>query len=117
MEDTTYDVYSEFDPVKHKQRYKQYLEVLILEDGKIVYAIPSHQMKAEQICREKLNVSQQRLSKMCPKEYYFDYMTWLLMKSNAVAVWYNNYMGTPNERQKLQLRRLRLHGIYAGPVL
>lgn len=28
---------------------------------------------------------------MCPKDYYSDFMTWLCIKSNSVAVWYNSY--------------------------
>lgn len=45
-----YDIYCDFNIQKHKETYINYLEVLILENGKVVYAIPGHQMKAEQIC-------------------------------------------------------------------
>ena len=41
-----YDIYRPFDAEKHKAKYSNYLEVLILEDGTVVYAIPSHQEKA-----------------------------------------------------------------------
>ena len=41
-----FDIYCDFDIEKHKETYTNYLEVLILENGTIVYAIPSHQMKA-----------------------------------------------------------------------
>ena len=41
-----YDIYRPFDAEKHKAKYSNYLEVLILEDRTVVYAIPSHQEKA-----------------------------------------------------------------------
>lgn len=31
-----YSIYSPFDPDKHKDTYKNYLEVLLLEDGSVV---------------------------------------------------------------------------------
>ena len=34
-----YDIYRPFDAEKHKAKYSNYLEVLILEDGTVVYAI------------------------------------------------------------------------------
>lgn len=40
-----YDIYCAFDLEKHKQTYVQYLEVVILEDGTVEYAVPSHQEK------------------------------------------------------------------------
>lgn len=36
-----YDIYCAFDLEKHKQTYVQYLEVVILEDGTVEYAVPS----------------------------------------------------------------------------
>ena len=53
-----YDIYCDFDIEKHKQTYINYLEVMILRDGTIVYAVPSHQMKAEQLCCEQLGITQ-----------------------------------------------------------
>lgn len=112
-----YDIYSDFDMEKHKQTYIDYLEVLILEDGKVVYAIPSHQVKAEELCCEKLGISRQELSDMCPSEYYGDYLTWLLTICSAVSVWNNFYMAGENglnAKQKATLRRLKLDGLYRG---
>ena len=40
-----YDIYCAFDLEQHKQTYVQYLEVVILEDGTVEYAVPSHQEK------------------------------------------------------------------------
>ena len=53
-----YDIYCAFDLEKHKQTYVQYLEVVILEDGTVEYAVPSHQEKLIEIgrasCRERV---------------------------------------------------------------
>lgn len=43
MTQDKYDVYSKFDLEKHKQRFENYFEVIIEEDGMIHYAVPSHQ--------------------------------------------------------------------------
>lgn len=49
-----YSIYSPFNLDKHKATYKEYLEALLLEDGSIVYAVPSHQEKAANLACERL---------------------------------------------------------------
>ena len=49
-----YSIYSPFEPDKHKDTYKNYLEVLLLEDGSVVYAIPSDKMKAKALACERI---------------------------------------------------------------
>ena len=74
-----YDVYSEFDLQQHKEHFVNDLEVMIDSDGAVHYAVPSHQEYAiAEACR-KLGVTRQELSDMTPKEYYFDWLTWLLL--------------------------------------
>ena len=112
-----YDVYSEFDIQKHKQRYVNYLEVMIDRDGKIMYAVPSHQEKAVQMACEVKGMSRTELERACPKDYYFDYLTWLLMQSGAMAVWNEFYQCyEPTKEQYASLRRLKMNGIYRGPL-
>ena len=114
-----YDIYCDFDIEKHKQTYIDYLEVMILRDGKIVYAIPSHQEKAIAICCENLNVSRKELNAMCPREYWADYLTWLLNQCGAVAVWNEFYQAGEsglNDKQRATLKRLKLHGLYRGTI-
>lgn len=114
-----FDIYCDFDIEKHKETYTNYLEVLILENGTIVYAIPSHQMKAEQICCEKLNINKEELLKLCPPMYYFDYLTWLLNTSGAVAVWNDFYRcgyNGLNRKQKAKLKLLKINGLYKGVI-
>ncbi len=48
-----YDIYCAFDLEQHKQTYVQYLEVVILEDGTVEYAVPSHQEKLIALSRQK----------------------------------------------------------------
>ena len=69
-----YSVHSPFDIKKHKETYINYLEVLILEDGTIEYAVPSHRGKALDLACKKLNKTKQEIVDMCPREYYCDYL-------------------------------------------
>jgi hypothetical protein len=114
-----YSLCSPFDITKHKQTFDNYLEVLILPDGEVVYAVPSHSAKAEKLCCDKLHITQHQLQKRCPREYYYDYLTWLLNICGAIAVWTNHFMsgecGLTN-RQKLTLKRLKLHGVFKGAI-
>lgn len=114
-----YDIYCDFDIEKHKQTYINYLEVLIMENGEINYAIPSHQMKAEQLCCEKLDISLKELYARCPNEYYCDYLTWLLNICGAVSVW-NDFYKTGelglNAKQRSKLEQLKLNGLFKGTI-
>jgi len=86
-----YDLHSPFNIELHKQTFINYLEVVIFPDGHIEYAIPSHQEKLIQVCQDKLGVSRYQLERMCPKEYYFDFLVWLCNMSGCVSVW-NEYL-------------------------
>ena len=85
MAEEKYGVNSEFDLEQHKKHFVNYLEVMIDEQGKVHYAVPSHQEWAIAASCEKLGVSRQELGDMTPREYYFDWMNWLLMQSNGNA--------------------------------
>lgn len=115
-----YDIYCDFDMEKHKQTYIDYLEVLILEDGRIVYAVPSHQMKAEEVCCEKFSITHKELLDMCPRECWGDYLTWLLTICGAISVWnkfYQTGKSGINGKQKAKLKQLKLNGLYRGAIL
>lgn len=112
-----YDVYSQFDLEKHKQTYVNYLEVLIDEEGTIMYAVPSHQLKAMNLACARLNVSRETLDAMCPREFWGDYMTWLCMIAKVVAVWNGHCVAVnPTIKQIGALRRLKMAGVYTGPI-
>lgn len=112
-----YDIYCPFDADKHKAAYTNYLEVLISEDGKIMYAVPSHQEKAIELACKKLHMSRDEISAMCPREYYFDYLRWLLMVSGAAAVWNGACLAPePTKKQIAALKMLKLKGLYHGTI-
>lgn len=113
----SYTVYSEFDIEQHKQTFIHYLEVIIDGNGKIMYAVPSHQEKMIKLACEKMNVSRDKLNEMCPEEYYFDLMTWLSKISGAVAVWENQVMGDKFTVEQIRaLQKLKENGLYLGII-
>ena len=115
--DAKYNLYSAFDLEKHKQTFVNYLEVLIDEDGTIMYAVPSHQEKAIALACSRLKLSRKQLDELCPKEYYGDYMTWLCMVAKVMAVWNGHCVAVnPTIKQIGALRRLKMAGVYTGPI-
>lgn len=116
-----YSVYSPFDIKKHQETFINYLEVLILEDGTVEYAVPSHQRKALDLACKKLNKTKQEIEDMCPREYYCDYLTWLLGITKSVSVWGNCaehfiVYKTINKKQVATLKKLKRHGLYKGKI-
>ena len=63
-----YDLYSEFDIEQHKKKYINYLEVLIEENGHVIYAVPSHQELAIKMACNALNLTRKQLDELCPPE-------------------------------------------------
>lgn len=119
-ETNTYGLQSEFDIEKHKAHFIDYLEVVILPNGEVQYAVPSHTTKAELLCMEKLGVTREELWKACPPQYMFDYLPWLLSICGAVSVWNTFYtLGIGKEltrQQYLTLKELKMHGLFKGTV-
>lgn len=105
-------LHSPFDIDVHRATFVNYLEIVILEDGTVEYAVPSHQEKMISIACSKLNVSREILYDMCPREYYFDVLTWLSQVSGAVAVWDFKIEGQPNHKQLETLDMLSKEGLY-----
>ena len=108
-------LHSPFDINTHKDTFTNYLEVVILKDGTIQYAVPSHQEKLMKLACQALNLPRDVIEIMCPKEYYCDYMLWLSKLSGACAVW-NNYTESYEytEEQIQQLKLLKEEGLYHG---
>lgn len=114
-----YDLYGVFDIEKHKETFVNYLEVIIDENGTVMYAVPSHQKKLEHLAADKFNCTVEDIQSMCPPNMYFDYMTWLLELTNAIAVWtdFEHHGPQVTAKQRAQLRQLKLAGIYKGAIL
>jgi len=111
-----YNLYCEFDIAKHKAKYVNYLEVLIEKDGHVVYAVPSHQEKAISLAMKKLGVSRDEIMDMCPPAMYCDFMVWVLSLTESVAVWNGGYIGSPNKKQILKLKAMKIQGLYKGKI-
>lgn len=111
-----YDLTSEFNIKMHKATYIHYLEVIITPDGVIHYAVPSHQeFLIKYICTNE-NLSRDELNALCPKEYYFDFLTWLCKKSKCISVWETFYYGELNNAQRESLNDLKLENLYIGKI-
>lgn len=111
-----YDLHSKFDIELHKKYFVNYLEVIIKEDGEVEYAIPSHQEKLIKEIQIKHNCSRDDVNNMCPKEYYFDFITWLCKESKCVSVWDTFYYGKLNKKQRKSLLKLNQAGLYLGKI-
>lgn len=112
-----YDLHSDFDIEQHKETFIHYLEVVIDENGKIMYAVPSHQEKLISLACENLNITREELNAMCPKEYYFDFMIWLCKVSGACAIWENFIkFDKLTEQQIMALKMLKENGLYLGEI-
>lgn len=104
-----------FDVKTHKKHFINYLEVIILEDGTVVYASPSHTEKMVSIACQKLNVTRDELNDMVPVEYYADMMTWLCKITSCVALWTSMLIGSVNMHQHVTINHLTNEGLYLGP--
>jgi len=116
MLNETLVLHSPFDIDTHKNTFMNYLEVLILADGTISYAVPSHTEKMIQIACDKYEITRNELYDRCPKEYYFDVQTWLCLETGAIAVWNGFVVGQANDDQKESLHKLRDAGLYHGDI-
>lgn len=105
-----------FNIETHKKAFKNYLEVLIAEDGTITYAVPSHQLALIRAACIKLNVTTDQLSEMCPQEYYCDFNNWLCKVSGCVEIRTQSMGGYPNARQREVIEELISHGLYLGRI-
>ena len=107
MRDTQAVLMGPFDPATHKETFVNYFEVVIRPDGRIEYAVPSHQMKLEAICRE-MGIDPEE---DCPQEMWLDYMSWLLDQTGCVCAWTDRCIGKPNARQRQAVRMLCAEGL------
>lgn len=98
---------SKFDVDEHIKNYPFYTEVVIFLNGHIEYAIPSHQEKLVAILAKKKGWTRQQVIDNTPKEYYFDWMTWLLNETGYISVWYD-FILTPEEVTDAQTKTLTM---------
>ena len=110
---TKYDLYCNFDIEQHKTHYINYLEVVIDLDGKIHYAVPSHQEYLIKVLCDKLGKSRKEIGDMCPPEYYFDFLYWLTKMTGYCSI-HNDYLvyDTLNDKQLITLKTLKDSGLF-----
>lgn len=112
-----YGIYSDFSIERHKQTFIHYLEIIIDKNGKVMYAVPSHQEKMIKLACKKLNITRDKLNEMCPEEYYCDFMVWLSMVSGTCAVWENQVIGDKFTAEQIKaLQMLKNEGLYLGEI-
>lgn len=104
-----------FDIETHKLCFINYLEVVILSDGTIEYAVPSHQEKLLDLARQKRHWgSIDAVWDIIPQ--YADVLDWLQDDTGAINVWTQFFKGTANENQANALRKLADARLYLGPL-
>lgn len=115
-----YDLYCDFDVKLHSAKYPHYLEVVMFPDGKVEYAVPSHQEKLIKISCDKLGVSREELYAMIPREYYCDVITWLCNVTGCISIWTDRYETSDTDpvtdSQKKMLKELKMYGVYEGDL-
>lgn len=114
--ESEYTLESKFDIEQHKKNFIHYLEVIILPNGTIEYAVPSHQEKLIQIACKTHNMTREEVGQQCPKNMYGDFLRWLCQFTGCVSVW-EHFIVQGNrltETQKDSLVELRRAGLYRG---
>lgn len=100
----------------HKEYFVMYLEIIILENGEVYYAVPSHRYFCEAYIMFKNNWTVEQMKKACPREFWGDYNRWLTKESGALMVWDYRYEGEPNKKQIEVLEELQREGLYLGKL-
>ena len=109
-------LHSPFSFERHKSVFVNYFEVVILEDGTIEYAVPSHQEKLIALACERMGCTREELVAKCPHEYWGDYNLWLAMQANAICVWNCFAQGVFNEAQLATLKRCKRERLFSGAL-
>lgn len=114
---TEYEIlHSSFDIEIHQKTFIGYLEVVILKNGTVEYAVPGHQEKLIALAMKELNATRNEIADMCPPEFYLDYNVWLASLTDTLCVWNDFYQGIPNEKQIETLHKLKEAKLYFGKI-
>lgn len=115
MKEEIYNLHSKFDYKKHNDTYICYCEVIILPNGTVHYAVPSHSKFLENYIATKQNIFENEVHKYLKNKYqqseFILYgLDTLIKETKAVAVYYHTYYGTPNKKQLKVLQKLQTTG-------
>ena len=102
-----------FDPNVHEKTFMHYLEVIILPDGTVEYAVPSHVLKLTKIYGKSQD---EMFEEYYNGSEYLDPVEWLCKKTGCISVWNNGYAGNPNPQQLKTLQMLKDKKLYEGEI-
>jgi len=102
-----YNLHSKFNYKKHSETYICYCEVVIMPNGTVHYAVPSHLEFLSNTYCTKYNVTRKELYDYLYNEPTLLPIDFFIEKLHAVCVWYNCYEGKPNKKQQRVLNKLQ----------
>lgn len=102
-----------FDVETHKRWFRNYLELVIAEDGTCVYACPSHQRVLERLAQAQGSPTEWEAYRawLMHSGLFYDYDEWLMELTGAICVWTCGHRGVPNKAQEATLEMLRREGL------
>lgn len=103
-----------FDPAVHAKVFVNYLEVIIDDTGRVLYATPSHLKRLESIYCDLYDTDEQNLNTRMPINA--NPVLWLCDQTGCVCVWNDRYEGSLNVAQADTLLDLYERGLYTGSV-
>lgn len=106
----------QFDIATHLETFTNYLEVIILPDGTVEYAVPSHQQKLEHIIASMYHITPDQINDDMPRRYWTSVIDYYVGLSHCVSVWTRFIIGIPNTPQHDTLMSLRAAGLYLGEI-
>lgn len=119
-ENSTLILHSPFDFNVHKKTFFNYLEVVILENGTIEYATPSHERKLLEVTTKKFNIDEEKLYESFEKDamsmWYFEICSYNT-KCMTITNDYAKFWFKPTEAQMKTVRRLIEEGICSFDLL
>lgn len=106
-------LHSSFDAEVHAKHFINYLEVIILPDGTVEYAVPSHEKKLMDVA----NLTPKMLSKEQLSDIWCGgTIEWLCKYTGCISVWNDYYIGHANNAQRRTLLHLKSMGLYTGKL-
>ena len=78
-------LHSKFDVEVHSKNFINYCEVIVLPDGSVEYAVPSHERKVIEIFKREFDLSDEDFDNF-PEELSIDY---ICKKCHLIMLWYD----------------------------
>ncbi len=101
MNKTDEILHSKFDVETHSKNFINYCEVIVLSDGSVEYAVPSHERKVIEIFKREFKLSDENFNNF-PEELSVDY---ICKKCHLIMLWYD-YAYAPIRINKDQIKTL-----------